>query len=588
MCPTLDFAIVIEEGLTVYNNMDLGKTEYYCRDTGVWKRQGGEKRIKGEEITDLLCAAFAPIGLKYVESEGGGLKLRPVKLPYRDFLFRNGPWTAPVLAMVQSLKPENSVPLDSTEAARKIRNFLGPYCIDFGTEIPHLDWDSDEAVEAALRAPVRLSSKDDRISRFVNKEFTEYQSPRRVHLARLIQRSCLELSTQDVMSAETKALWDEEVKHHTALRRVFYEAHDDHDDSFFHMRLVFENACGKGQIRMEVSSWYDDGEGSTGKGTCRKLIDESCGIYTGGEQRGYCCVMTHHAIAPDHRGGEKPKEQWANMEGCIFAWVDDFKATSKFPLSNASMRQISGGNGLTAARKGMPERVFDFNGHLILLVNGLWAADEPIMGSDIRRYTGITFPISYKNVLSGPNTRLKDAEFKPSLKNHVPEFWFLARAFWLASTPHATADQTLPRPPSTLALIDMLSKVTAQAMVTDNDVKLFCNTMLKAYVTQVGKPSTCMEIIEAFESWTHAKRDLTLSEGEARSAIKKVLAYKAGFPIPKSGTRARASVNAFVVLVDGEARAVTLKTPVEIATAAKQACLKNHKGKTTVTHQPKH
>ena len=57
--------------------------------------------------------------------------------------------------------------------------------------------------------------------------------------------------------------------------------------------------------------------------------------------------MTQEALVVQKT--EKPREQLANLDRCKLAFVDDFKPTQD--LSGAVLRQISGGNNLTAARK---------------------------------------------------------------------------------------------------------------------------------------------------------------------------------------------------------------------------------------------
>ena len=556
-CPHTEFAISIEENLSIFNNKDTGSMEYFCQTEGRWFSQGGGSSLKGEEIAELLIATFSPVRLCYVQVDGK-TKLVPMPAPWDDSKLRNGPFLNPIVDMVKSLKLVTTVPLDSGLACKKVRNFRGAYCLDFNVPAPPVDWADDASILAALELPIRKSVKEDRISRTVPKEFQEYDSDHKVSLARLINKTCLWLGSNDALSDELKQEWDNELKHHTGLRKVFYEAHNCHDDSVFQQRIIFENACGKAQGRMEVSTFFDEGDGSTGKGTCRKYVEEACGTYTGKEQRGYVAVMTHHALAPDKGGGEKPREQWANLDGCIFALVDDFKATDKLPLCNASMRQISGGNGVTAARKGQSEKVFDFDGLLILLVNGLWVGDEPILGSDMRRYTGSNFQVCYKNAPEGPNERAKDRHFKPNLHKLVPEFWFVARCYWLAHTPYHEADITLPRPSSTMCLIDALSK-KCSAVIDTTCVKKFIVEKLTTWVLGPAKPASCTEIVSSFASYIFSQTGALPGDADARSALGKVLQYKAGFPVPRHLQRPKTTVNAYVTLVDGNSMALTLK-----------------------------
>ena len=92
------------------------------------------------------------------------------------------------------------------------------------------------------------------------------------------------------------------------------------------------------------------------------------------------------------------------------------------------------------------------HGHIILMRNGMWVPDEPFMGSDDRRLAGLDFAVKFKNEPQGPNEVQKDATLKTRIGRLVPEFWFVARCFWLAATPKPLADQTAPVCANTLCL----------------------------------------------------------------------------------------------------------------------------------------
>ena len=190
----------------------------------------------------------------------------------------------------------------------------------------------------------------------------------------------------------------------------------------------------------EFASYLDDGQGSTGKGALRELCEECLGPFNGGSQRGYVAVMTQEALVVQKT--EKPREQLANLEGCKLALVDDFKPTQD--LSGAVLRQISGGNNLTAARKFKGENVFKFHGMLMICANGLWRSDEEWKGADRRRLTGLPFQVEFVDQPRGPNQSKKDSSVKESVKSYFPEFWFLMRVLWLSAKPFPRSDHIEP------------------------------------------------------------------------------------------------------------------------------------------------
>ena len=325
----------------------------------------------------------------------------------------------------------------------------------------------------------------------------------------------------------------------------------------YHQRTVFESLAGKGDVRMQHYTWHDEGDGSTGKGTSRSLIDEALGHFTGIEQRGYVCVITHDALEVCGGRGEKPKEQWSNLEGSKFAFVDDFTANAQRPLDNALLRQISGGNALSASRKGKSERAFTFFGKLVLMVNGIWKGDQQPKGSDIRRYGGSTFSVRYMNDPSGPNEMQKDAEFKHRMAELLPEFFFVLRVCWLCHTPHAAADQILPEPPSTAALVQQLIGSVAERL-DDAHTEAFIADKLVDYALGAEKPSSRDEICKAFDDWLRGKR-ITASNDEIKTALARKLRYKAAAPVAARGNRGRTTVNVYQLEKGGRFVTQTLR-----------------------------
>ena len=146
---------------------------------------------------------------------------------------------------------------------------------------------------------------------------------------------------------------------------IFYEAHKNWDSALMQMRLIFEPLHAPGAL-CQTATFLDDGSGSTGKGTLRELVESCDGVHNGKEQLGYACTLTAEALCS--KKCEAPSEQKANLFLSAHSFIDDFSPNT--PLNNVALRQLTGGNNLTAARKNAAEHVFKFNGQLYLLVHG--------------------------------------------------------------------------------------------------------------------------------------------------------------------------------------------------------------------------
>jgi hypothetical protein len=289
----------------------------------------------------------------------------------------------------------------------------------------------------------------------------------------------------------------------------------------------------------------DDGSGSTGKGTTRELIEMSAGVHNGREQLGYTATLNVETLAC--KKNEGPTEQKSNMYLCSHAFIDDF--SPKEPLNNVTLRQLTGGNNLTAARKNGAELVFKFPGQLILFCNGPWRPVEPFIGSDRRRHAGLTYSVRFVDNPTGMNEMRKDSSIKTNLAKYFAEFWFLARVFWLVPRPRPSADRTLPLCPNAASLIltlmseqEKISLEVTEAMVTG-----FIVSCLKEYTLAAEKPSSATELLRRFSQYLRTEHNMPADEETTRKALETKLFYKLGYSLSQAGQRKKTTVNVFML-----------------------------------------
>ena len=547
--PHLEFAIAIEDHLPTRRNPRTNKEELYVPEDGVWMASGGG--IRGELISDALLRVFAPRRWEYVKVDGL-CKARLV--PGDEQLFHFGPTLNGIADMVKNLRFDPAtVLLDEGLGIDFLKNFKGKWCIDFATPKPEVDWNDDEQLLMALHSCVRPSRMSDRTTRSVPKEFEDYTSPHKLQMARALRKAILELEavpvTEEVgeLSTETKAalteaMTDDPTKktyHHPMTQHVFYEAHLDWDSAVQQLRLIFDPLNCPGKL-CQSASFVDDGSGSTGKGTIRELVDSCLGVHNGKDQTGYVCTLNVEALAT--KKSEAPSEQKANLFLCSHAFIDDFSPNK--PLNNVALRQLTGGNNLTAARKHQGEIIFKFKGQLILQANGLWCPDEPFIGSDKRRHAGLTFAIKFVDNPTTLNELEKNTNIKQHIEEYFAEFWFLARVFWLLPKPRPGSDRTTPICPNSESL--------AKALMNEREgnchelekevVEKFIEERLEVYTTKLAPPAAFTAIEAAFKQWLEpAVVDVEV----LRHALRTVLMYKPAVCISKFETRKRTSVNAY-------------------------------------------
>jgi hypothetical protein len=349
-----------------------------------------------------------------------------------------------------------------------------------------------------------------------------------------------ELSAEAVSALELASV------HHPMVRKVFYEAHNDWNSALMQMRLVFEPLQANGNLCQTVS-FIDEGSGSTAKGTVRALVDTCLGQFNGDKQLGYSSTLNVESLAS--KKGEGPTEQKANLFLCSHAFIDDFSPWE--PLNNVVLRQFSGGNMITAARKNQPELVFRYTGQIYLLCNDAWTPKEKFIGADIRRHHGLTFNVRFVDKPEGPNELAKDNDIKNHIRNYFSEFWFVARIFWLATKAHAGSDHTLPFCANTVGVVRALMEKSGGgtmpgATAGDDDVmKAAIKRMVVPYVLSDKMPASASAIDAAL------CRVLRLGEGNehvVRLAMRKLFVYKNN-NVPAFGVRRRTSINAYVSLV---------------------------------------
>jgi hypothetical protein len=244
---------------------------------------------------------------------------------------------------------------------------------------------------------------------------------------------------------------------------------------------------------------------------------------------------------------EGPTEQKANLFLCSHAFIDDFSPWE--PLNNVVLRQFSGGNMITAARKNQPELVFRFAGQVYLLCNDAWTPKEPFIGADVRRHHGLTFNVKFVDAAPGPNELLKDNNIKNNIRNYFAEFWFVARVFWLATKAHATSDHTLPFCANTFGVVRaLMDKNGGNAMprVSEAGAELAATissrALVKPWVLGAKMPDSAATID------AEICRILALTTDQTtlvRIAMKTMYVYK-NWNVPAVGGRKRTSINAYV------------------------------------------
>ena len=542
--PHLDFAVCVEGELPCQYNYASKELEFFNANAGVWMHTGGQAYCRGELLKDALCKVLCTP--RWGLDKDGKTRL----LPGDDPLFHTAPVLSSVGGMLDKVTPDLSLPdLDDSgnPLMRRLVNFKGPYCLEF-SDPPHVTAAStDEELLNALAMCVRTTTTSDRTSRLVPRSFEEYRHPERLELARAVLEAMQALKDQEAVAApegpapvmclpeHVKARLETCSHNHPAFRKIIYETHNDWDAAIFQYRLVGEPVVGRGPFT-EFASYLDDGQGSTGKGTLRELCEECLGPFNGGSQRGYVAVMTQEALVVQKT--EKPREQLANLEGCKLAFVDDFKPTQD--LSGAVLRQISGGNNLTAARKFKGENVFKFHGMLMICANGLWRSDEEWKGADRRRLTGLPFQVEFVDQPHGPNQSKKDSSVKENIKSYFPEFWFLMRVLWLSAKPFPRSDHIEPRHSRTIGMVqDLLNFGRSPADVPDSEPGIFVRECLVQYHPSEQKPSTCGEIEEAL-----AVR-LQVESSKARELLRSALEPQRGYALVARGGRRRTSVNVY-------------------------------------------
>lgn len=328
--------------------------------------------------------------------------------------------------------------------------------------------------------------------------------------------------------------------------KIFYQAHKDWDSAIMQLRLVLEPCSGTGTYT-QIASMLDDGSGSTCKGTLRELADTCLGVFNGGSQRGYSSVVRQELLLV--RKQEGPTEQLANLFLSKHSWCDDF--CPQRAISNAVLRQLSGGNNLTAARKNGKEFVFKFTGQFFLACNGVWTPEERIIGSDVRRFTGLTFAVKFSDAPQGNNEIQKDASIKKEIRGFLAEWWFFANVFWLCPAPRAKSDHTEPKCPNTLALAAALIRnQTESCPIPKEEAEAYVKSKLVKYVVSGIKASSASEIDADFVSHFRHVHSAEISVEEARRALCMVLTYRPGVSLPACEKRKKTSVNGYVDSTD--------------------------------------
>ena len=555
--PDLKFAVCVEEEIPVHLNQVTGKLEIYDPDNGTWFVTSSSSNGNGEVLSRKLLRVFTPRRFSLVQDERHTFKLRlkSTRSPMLENYFCNLGQNAAIASFLPKLDRDFVCDLGKHPKVDLHFNLRGHLMLDFSIAPPEFEWDSDSAVDSALDSPVRPSRIEDRAIRTAPITYKKYMSPDRFAMARAIKDACTNLMTSDVLDDDVKARLTSSMANSFLMKEIIYDAHDDWDTAFFTFRLFFDPIF-SGARRVQVASLMDDGSGSTGKGTFRECSDKYLGMNTGDANIGYASQIRQGLF--DISSGDPPSEQLANMQGCKHVWMDDFDHHRM--INNAALRELTGGNTITAARKHKQHDAFQFRGQIFTLANGHMKFQYPLVGADSRRLAGAKYDITFVDSPDGPNQKKKDANVKESIMKHSDEFLFLARALWLSPSPRPKCDTTEPKPPNALEMLKESALVSGQVLEVVNvgdQTAAFIRDHLDVYnKTSLAKPSSADEIDQGFVCFVlslyekDSKQDL-VSKPEARVCLSKVLKYKSGASLPGYLSRKRTTVNGYVSAVDG-------------------------------------
>ena len=306
-----------------------------------------------------------------------------------------------------------------TPGVAKLRSFRDGVLMDFTRSPPVVDWSDDKSLQEALEVPFRLAAPGE-ATKWIPTQFQEYDNPHRFDLARVIYSTCTRLAVEDLIPEELKREWDVVLQHHEATRRILFDpCAGDHDSFVMLLRVIFENACGKATDRLELSTWMGN---RSGRSTTWAWIQASCG--------GYAVEVSSNSFRRASHFGA-PSEL-PHIEGCCFA-ACELPARERLDLQ--LLREVAHRSLVSVRRLYEQPRQFVFHGHLILMCEEPWLPDEPLNQQVIRLCARMPFRAATNH----------DHALRSRVHQMVPEFWFLARVFWLCGTPRQEEPATQPQ-----------------------------------------------------------------------------------------------------------------------------------------------
>ena len=394
--PGISIARSIAHDLIFHVNPATGKIEWWDYTVKVWRSSGGDNVLKGERVSAACKKALCDS--KFMLSEvDGKRKLTPYFVAPPPIL-EDPAFLASVSSALQGL--ERSLPaLDSLAASSAMMVCKGGKTIDFKnnavidslpehrnsrfTSWEYKDW-FDDMVEQGIESE-EASSRMAAVGQFWS-DVEEY-----------LVDGGRDLS---VMAEKFEAL----VPRCPCLRDVFWGPMECVEDCIFDLR---EWAGALSGLRSGKVDWVLrlGPSASNGKGTVRKLVEKTAGTFNGGGELGYVSVQDG-SLFQAQRKEEGPSELKSNMEGCRAFFVDD--ADPKKAVNLPFIREICGGNSVTAARKHKENRTWDNIGLLNWVGNEIphWSQDpEP---ADLRRMRVLYYGLTFKNEADYEGPKLLD------------------------------------------------------------------------------------------------------------------------------------------------------------------------------------
>ena len=422
--PIVNAARAVAPWLLYNQNKESKEVEWFDSHRGVWCQRGGEFMLGADQLQRALADQIKTYRLELVVQESGKTKLVPIAEP-SALIFNDTAFCGPVRQALQSIHQPLLRLLDSDPANAFRLACANGITLDFSV---------------GYESQVQPSDPKHRNSRFTSWTFEPYEDEDAKGMADLADNLLTYLEdcekrkrTPDLRSSGLTRKFVEHMQaapgRANVFRDIYYEplggllqSSDPEnvvEEAIYELREDAGMLSGRRKGHETFKVLFGP-HGNSGKGTRFKLWREILDVNDRSKNHGYLAVVGP-GLVKNAMDVDLCSEDRAALNGSRAAVIDDFGTDTK-PICGPTVRNLTGGNDVSAHGKNEKKQTFPPDVHVNLICNTELETHPPLIGPDQRRMSITRYDCTFQGPQGFDAKNVTHRRMNAHVKDNVKQF----------------------------------------------------------------------------------------------------------------------------------------------------------------------